>query len=74
MIRIFKILQNFKDIFKKKKIIFFKNFGGAQAPLGHQVALPLIYSIKENDMVKFKLRKKTLHREYNLNSTKQYIL
>ena len=33
-----------------------------------------IYSIKENDMVKYKLRKKTLHREYNLNSTKQYIL
>ena len=31
MIRIFKILQNFKDIFKKK-IIFFKNFRGAQAP------------------------------------------
>ena len=41
MIKLFKILQNFKDIFKKKKIIFFKNFGGAQAPLGHQVALSL---------------------------------
>ena len=38
MIRLFKNLQNFKDNFQKKK---FKNFVGAQAPLGHQVALPL---------------------------------
>ena len=45
MIKLFKILQNFKDIFKKKKNYFFKNFGGAQAPLGHQVALPLALNL-----------------------------
>ena len=36
-----KIIKLFK-IFSKKLINFFKNFGGAQAPLGHQVALPLV--------------------------------
>ena len=36
MIRLFKNLQNFKDIFKKKKLQKF--WGG----LGHQVAPPLL--------------------------------
>ena len=39
MIRLFKNLQNFKDIFKKKKL---QKFWGGQAPLGHQVAPPLL--------------------------------
>ena len=39
MIRLFRNLQNFKDIFKKKN----QKFWGAQAPLGHQVAPPLDY-------------------------------
>ena len=34
-------LSNYLRYFPKKKIIFFKNFEGAQAPLGHQVAPPL---------------------------------
>ena len=33
-------LSNYLRYFPKK-IIFFKNFGGAQAPLGHQMAPPL---------------------------------
>ena len=34
-------LSNYLRYFLKKIIIFFKIFGGAQAPLGHQVAPPL---------------------------------
>ena len=41
MIKLFKILQILR-IFSKKKKIFFQKFWGAQALLGHQVALPLI--------------------------------
>ena len=44
MIRLFKNLQIIR-MFSKKEIIFYKKFGGAQAPLGHQVALPLALNL-----------------------------
>ena len=42
MIKLFKILQILRIFSKKKKFYFFQKFWGAQALLGHQVALPLI--------------------------------